>query len=96
MRTVIEDEAVRLALDHARDRWEGTDSAWEALTWVLAHEPREGQPITESGKTRAYVYVGARSIKHPTIEVIYIDDDPFLTFVSAEFREADASYSGNA
>lgn len=96
MLTVIEEQAVKKALDHASERWDRTDSAWEALIWTLARDPEAGAPVTESGKTRSMVFEGARSIDMPTIEVIYINDDPYLIIASAEFRNADAQYAGKA
>ncbi len=38
-RQIVEQEAVRLALNEAEADWERANDAWEAATWVMAHDP---------------------------------------------------------
>jgi hypothetical protein len=45
--------------------------AWDAATWTIAHDPQAGDAVTESGKTRAYSYEGARSIDMPSVTLLY-------------------------
>jgi hypothetical protein len=45
--------------------------AWEAATWIIARDPTAGDPVTESGITRAYTFEGARSIDLPTLTLLY-------------------------
>ena len=68
---LVEDPEAQLALDDAVEKWPGTPVAWEAITWVLVHDPQVGVPVTEDGTIRSFTYVGARSIQQPTITVVY-------------------------
>jgi hypothetical protein len=94
--TVREEEPARLALDLAVQRWRRTNDAWEALTWVLAHDALIGTPVTESGKTRTFTYIGARSIDMPTITVLYEITAECITIHDAKFREATHAQAGRS
>ena len=68
---IVEDPDAQRALDDAIERWEGTPIAWDAVTWVLMRDPNLGKALTEDGSIRAFTYEGARSIKQPTITMVY-------------------------
>lgn len=84
-RTIIEQEPVRLALNEASSRWSRAEDAWDAVVTVLAHDPDAGTPLTESGKTRALTFQGAKAANMPTITVVYEDQDPFLIIHDVKF-----------
>lgn len=67
----MEDKPAQLALDEAVEKWDGTPEAWEAITWVLVHDPQVGAALTDDGHIRAFTYDGAKSIHQPTITVVY-------------------------
>jgi hypothetical protein len=91
---VVLDPAVLQALESACDKWPGTEIAWEAIEWVLAHDPLVGRPLNEDGSLRAFIYDGANSIKQPDIEVTYTINLNEIVVKITEFRNAKATYSG--
>ena len=93
---LIEEDAARRALDEAELKWEGVSVAWEAITWAVAHDPEVGKRITESGKTRLFTYDGARSIKQPTITIVYELREGETVIHEARFTEAPHAYAGRA
>lgn len=94
MLTVFEDFAVQEELDKAKERWSRTDEAWLAITWALARDPTIGEPLTERGHLRAFVYVGAYSYDMPTITVLYDYDRNAINIRSARFENATAGQVG--
>jgi hypothetical protein len=96
MLTLIEQEEAKRAKDAACEKWARAEDAWEAITWAIARDPSLGEAVTESGKTRLLKYVGARSIKMPSVTVIYEVAEPFIIVHSAEFAEAEYGQAGNA
>jgi hypothetical protein len=72
-RTVVLDELARQALDHVCEQWEGGETAWRAIEWVMARDPLVGRRLSEAeaAELRAFQYDGARSIKQPDLYVIY-------------------------
>ena len=63
---------------------------------MLAHDPQVGVPISESGRLRAFMYDGARSIDQPDVEVIYEISPHEIIVRSAEFSDARISLAGHA
>jgi hypothetical protein len=94
--TVVLDEVARAALDLAIETWSDAERAWAAIEWVLARDPQCGRPLTESGNLRAFVYVGARSIHQPDVEVIYEIAWKEIIVRSAEFAHARGAVAGSA
>jgi hypothetical protein len=92
----IEEEAARRAFDAAVLKWEGAHVAWEAITWAILHDPTVGKAVTESGKTRLFTYDGARSIKQPTITIIYGLRHGETVIHEARFTEAPFAQAGRA
>ncbi|MCO5057800.1 MAG: hypothetical protein M9905_07940 [Rhizobiaceae bacterium] len=94
---LIEDPPAQLALDNAIEKWEGTPIAWEAITWVLLHDPKVGVPMTEDGMLRSFTYEGAKSIKQPTIVVVYeIVGKHEIVVKDALFKEPEYGQAGTA
>ncbi len=93
---LIEENAARLALDAAMEKWSGADAAWQAATWAILHDPLSGIPVTESGRTRSYTYEGARSIKQPTVTILYEFRGDETVIHDANFREASYAQAGRA
>jgi len=93
---LIEEEAARRALDEAESRWEGAYSAWEAATWTVMRDPLAGKSVTESGKTRAFTYEGARSIKQPSVTILYENRGDTTVIHDAFFKEAPYFQAGRA
>jgi hypothetical protein len=91
-----EEEAARRSFDEACLKWEGASVAWEAATWVVMHDELVGRPVTESGKTRAFTYDGARSIKQATITLIYEIRTGEIVIHDAKFSEASYGQVGKA
>ncbi|WP_138422061.1 hypothetical protein [Maritimibacter alexandrii] len=87
-RQIIEEEAARKAINDAEGKWPRAEMAWEAATLVIAYDPEEGKPLTESGKVRAFTYQGSRSIGMPSLTVVYEDQDPFLFVHDVKFWDA--------
>jgi hypothetical protein len=62
--------------------------AWEAATWIIAHDPKAGKPLTESGKSRAYSFEGARSIDMPSVTLLYEIATDYVVIHDALFAES--------
>ncbi len=77
-RQIIEEDAVRVARNEAESEWDRALDAWEAATFVMAHDPQVGTAVTESGKVRSFVFQGSLTNGMPSITVLYEDQDPFL------------------
>lgn len=88
MRSIREENAARLAVDEAAQRWSRAGDAWDALTWVIAREPELGTAINESGTMRAYTLDGVRSLELPTVTVLYEITDEAIVIHDARFTEA--------
>jgi hypothetical protein len=71
VRTIREEPAAQRSLDAALQRWARASDAWDAAIWIIARDPQAGEPVTESGITRAYTFEGARSIDLPTVTLLY-------------------------
>lgn len=84
-RQIVEQEAVRLALNEAETNWDRANDAWEAATWVMAHDPSVGTAVTESGKTRSFVFQGSVSNGMPSLTVLYEDQNPYLIVHDVKF-----------
>jgi hypothetical protein len=95
-RSVVLDSAAQDAVDAACDIWEGAETAWLAIEWTLSRDPKAGSPLRESGDLRAFVYVGARSIKQPDVRVIYQIAPDLIVIKDAVFTEAKAMSAGLA
>ena len=95
MRTVRLDLIVDAELEDARLRWSRVDDAWNMIEWVLARDPTKGDPLTESGSARSFVFVGSNAHDMPNIQVVYVDEDPHITIKSVKFSDP-ASSAGNA
>ncbi len=96
MLTIREEPAVQTAVDDACERWERADEAWDTVTWVLARDPLAGIPLTEGGKTRALTVEGARSIRMPTIIILYENQPGLIVIRNAKFEEAQTFQAGTA
>ena len=95
MRTIREGDAAKRSLDSALERWSRAMDAWEAATWAIAHDPESGEPLTESGKTWAYSFEGARSIDLPSLTLVYeIEDDNHLIVHDALFMDSRHGQTG--
>lgn len=70
--------------------------AWNAITWVIAHDPTAGRAVTESGKTRLLIFDGARSIDMPTVKVTYEIGNPEIILHQAIFEDAPYHQAGRA
>jgi hypothetical protein len=93
---ICEDDVVKRDVDDARERWNRAQDAWDALTWVLAHDPKAGRAENESGTIRSITYDGARSIDMPTILAIYEITADKLIIRWTEFTNAKAPNAGRA
>jgi hypothetical protein len=91
---VVLDSTVLRALESACHRWSGTEIAWEAIEWVLAHDSLVGRALNESGSVRAFIYDGANSIKQPDITVTYVLTVNEIIVKIAEFKNAKAPFAG--
>ena len=87
MRTVRQDLSVDADLEDACQRWTRTQDAWDMIFWVLAHDPTRGSPVTEGGSARSFVFDGSWAHDMPTIQVLYVIEDPYVTIRSATFRD---------
>jgi hypothetical protein len=95
MRAVRQEIEVDAALDEACRKWSRTEEAWEAITWVLARDPTCGFPLAEGGHARSFVYEGSWAHEMPTIQILYVIEDPYVTIKTALFRDPTTS-GGNA
>lgn len=97
MLDVREEPAVEKAVDAAYRRWARADEAWEAVTWTIARDPfGAGPPLTESGKTRGFVFEGAQSIGMPSIRVVYVVEPDCVIIHEAIFEESPHIHAGRA
>ena len=85
MRTVRVDTIVDADLEDARRRWERVDDAWDMIEWVLARDPTKGEPLTENGSARSFVFTGSIAHGMPNIQVIYVDESPYVTIRAVRF-----------
>jgi hypothetical protein len=88
MRTVREDREVEDALEEACLQWSRTQEAWDAICWALARDPTCGDPITEAGQARSFVFEGSWAHDMPTITVLYVVEEPYVTIRRARFTHA--------
>lgn len=95
MRGIFEEPEVARARDEAELRWPRAIDSWEALTYILTHDPECGRPLDESGNVRAYIWDGARSAGLPTLSVVYVIEQNDFTIRKAEFSDAKYHNSGN-
>lgn len=96
MLTIVTEPSVDDAYEAACLRWPKAHDVWEALTWVLSHDPREGKALSESGDVRAYTLDGARSVGWPTLTVLYRKEGDHLVIYDAQFTEAKYGQAGRA
>jgi hypothetical protein len=95
VRTIREADAARRSLDAALERWSRAMNAWEAATWTISHDAEAGEPVTESWRTRAYSFEGARSIEMPSVTLIYeIEDENHLIVHDALFVDSRHGQAG--
>lgn len=94
--TIRTEREADVALDEARLHWIGADDVWEAITWVISHDPTVGTALSESGHVRSYTIHGAVSVGWPTLTIIYTIDDGTLTITDANFQDAKAFPAGHA
>ena len=95
MRGLVEQPGVSEAVDKAGSKWKRAEDAWDAITWVVARDPKAGRPVTESGKTRELVFDGARSIDMPTIRLTYEIGNPEIILHEAIFEDAPYHQAGH-
>jgi hypothetical protein len=93
---VVLDSGVARDLEAACEKWSGTEIAWEAIEWVLCRDPEVGRALNESGSVRAFIYVGARAIQQPDIQVTYVVEQNEIVVKIAVFTDAQATYAGRA
>lgn len=96
MFTLIEQPSVTEAVEGAESKWKRASDAWNAVTWVIAHDPTIGKAVTESGRTRLLVFDGARSIDMPTVRVTYEIGNPDIILHEAIFEDASFQQAGRA
>lgn len=97
LRDVRLETRVSVAVDEAILRWQGAERSWEAVEYVLTHDPTIGKALSESGKLRSFVYHGAKSVCMPDIAVIYeIPDDRVIIVHDAEFKDSRFPFQGTA
>ncbi len=96
MRTVVEQPRVSRALDDAKARWPRAHDAWDTVLWAIARDPETGNPVTESGATRAFTLDGARSIGLPTVTVLYEIRRFEVVVHDALFEDAKFAQAGRA
>lgn len=85
MRSVRLEIEVDDALAEASDEWARLNEAWEMIEWVLARDPTVGDPLTEGGQARSFVFEGAHSHDMPNIQVIYVVEREYVTIKSVRF-----------
>ena len=71
MLDIIESAEVMAEVDEAARRWSRCHEAWDMLFWVLSRDPTVGQPLTEVGNIRAFVFDGSWAHDMPTIDLVY-------------------------
>lgn len=62
----------------------------------MARDAKVGVPLNEDGSLRAFIYVGARSICQPDVNVIYEIRDQEIVVRTAEFKDAQTTFAGLA
>jgi hypothetical protein len=82
MRDVRLELEVDSELEDARQQWARLDDAWGMIEWVLMRDPTVGEPQTESGRSRSFVFRGSVAHEMPDIQVIYVFDDNLITVKS--------------
>lgn len=90
----LEDRA-RRAVDEAIQRWCGAERAWSAIEWALIHDPFAGASLVESGRIRAFIFVGAASVEWPDVRVIYEATKELIIIHDATFEDAKARFVGH-
>ena len=85
MKTVRQDSGIDAIVDFAAERWERGQDAWDAVVWALARDPGVGMPVTNSGRTRSFTLEGAKSIRLPTVTVLYVYDGDVITVFDVNF-----------
>lgn len=85
MRTVRLEPAVYDALQDCREEWPRVEDAWEMIEWVLMRDPTKGEPLTESGTARSFVFEGSNAHEMPNIQVIYVVEEQYITIRSVRF-----------
>ena len=93
---IIEERSAEEKLNAALLKWSSTRVAWEAATWAVVHDPGLGAYVTESGKTRAFTFPGARSIDMPDITLLYEIRGETIVIHDALFEESAYSQDGRA
>jgi hypothetical protein len=91
MLTVRQEISVDDALDDACLRWHRTQDAWDMIVWVLNHDPTVGEPVAEGGLARSLVFDGSWAHDMPTIQILYIVEDPYVPIKAAAFRDPTGS-----
>jgi hypothetical protein len=97
-KTVVLDDLARQSLDHICELWEGGETAWRAIEWVVAHDPLVGRRLSEVelAELRAFQYDGARSIKQPDLYVIYEVLDHQIVVKVIGYDDPKAASAGRA
>lgn len=95
MRDIRVDTVVDDKLDEARREWARVDDAWVMIEWVLMRDPTVGEPMTESGQSRSFVFNGSVAHDMPDIQIVYVFDDNYITISSMRFWRPTYS-AGNA
>jgi hypothetical protein len=96
VRSILEEPRVQRAVDEAEDKWPRARDSWEAVTWIVARDPKAGKPATESGRIRAFTFEGASSIGLPSVTVIYEITDEAIVVHDATFMDARHGPAGRA
>ena len=91
MRSVVETPEVMDAADEASSHWPRFDDAWSAIFWVLSRDPTIGEPLTEGGRIRAFVYDGSVAHGMPTIDLVYDVERERIVLKRVRFRHPSAS-----
>ncbi|MGH7490120.1 MAG: hypothetical protein ACREMY_31615 [bacterium] len=93
--TVRQDLLVDAELEDACQKYDRTQDAWDMILWVLARDPTVGYPLSEGGTVRSFVFEGSWAHEMPTIQIIHVFEDPYVTIKSAIFRDP-RSHGGTA
>jgi len=92
VRTIRIDSEPDAELEEARKKWSRLEDAWIMIEWALSRDPTKGNPLSESGRARSFVFDGSWAHHMPTIEVLYTIDDPHYVTIKA-IRISDPTYS---
>lgn len=82
MRTVRLDLSAEADLEDAKHEWPRLEDAWIMIEWVLARDPTKGLPLSESGLARSFVFDGSWAHDMPTIQILYVFEEPYVTIKS--------------